>query len=138
MCARGPAPHVARGRKTLQTHGFLYKHMGKLQRAITLIVRCESKICPVKSLVLTHSACSCKNYPPKCSQSPHELDYLFKFAFFFYLVFNLVFNFYLVFNLVFNLSLRLIVKQECFDLALMWAIIGLFFRGHFRSLITRA
>ena len=36
--------------------------------------------------------------------------------------------------LVFNKSLRSIVKKECFDLALMWAITGLFFRGHFRSL----
>ena len=83
--ARVPASsahHVARGRKTLQMHGFLYKHMGKLQRAITLIVRCESKICLIKSLVSTHSACPCKNYPPQCSQTPHELDYLFKFAFF--------------------------------------------------------
>ena len=79
MCARDPAPHVARGRKHCTS---LYKHMGKLQRAVTLIVRCESKICPVKSLVSTHSACPCKNYPPKCSQIPHELDYLFKFAFF--------------------------------------------------------
>ena len=77
MCARGPTPHVARGRKTLQVHGFLYKHMGKLQRAITLIVRCESKFPAIKILVLTHSACPCKNYPPKCSQTPHELDYLF-------------------------------------------------------------
>ena len=123
MYALGPAPHVARGRKTLQVNGFLYKHMGKLQRAVTLIVRCESKICPVKSLISTHSACPCKNYPPKYSQTPHELDYLFKFAFFF---------------LVCNKSLRLIVKKECFDLALMWAITGVFFRGHFRSLITRA
>ena len=57
MCARGPAPHVARGRKTLQMHGFLYKHMGKLQMAVTLILRRESKICPVKSLVSTHAFC---------------------------------------------------------------------------------
>ena len=85
MCARGPAPHVERGQKTLQLHGFLYKHMGKLQRTITLILRRESKICLVKSLVSTRSACPYKNYPPKCSQIPHELDYLFKFAFFFYL-----------------------------------------------------
>ena len=28
-------------------------------------------------------------------------------------------------------------KKGCFDLALKWAITGLFFRGHFRSLITR-
>ena len=82
MCARSPAPHVARGRKTLQMHGFLYKHMGKLQRAITLILRRESKFFQVKSLVLTHSACPCKNYVPKYSQTAHELDYFFKFAFF--------------------------------------------------------
>ena len=81
MCARGPAPHVARGRKTLQMHGFLYKHMGKLQRAITLILRRESKFFQVKSLVSTHSACPCKNYPPKCSQTPHELIRLFNYLF---------------------------------------------------------
>ena len=126
MCARDPAPHVERGQKTLQLHGFLYKHMGKLQRAITLILRRESKICPVKSLVSTHSACPCKKYLPRCCQFPHELLY--------FLFFYLVCNFYLVFNK----SLRLIVKKECFDLALMWAITGVFFRGHFRSLITRA
>ena len=28
------------------------------------------------------------------------------------------------------------VLKECFDVTLMWAITGLFFRGHFRSLIT--
>ena len=132
MCARGPAPHVACGRKTLQTHGFLYKHMGKLQRAITLILRCESKFFQVKSLVSTHSACPCKNYPPKCSLTPHELDYLIIY------LFNYLFKFAFFFYLVYNKSLRLIVKKECFDLALMWAITGLFFRGHFRSLITRA
>ena len=60
-------------------HGFLYKHMGKLQRAITSMssfLRHESKFFQVKPLVSTHSACPCKNYPPKCSQTPHELDYL--------------------------------------------------------------
>ena len=76
ISARGPAPHVARGRKHCKRMASLYKHMGKLQRAVTLIVRCESKICPVKSLVSTHSACPCKNYLPKYSQTPHELDYL--------------------------------------------------------------
>ena len=59
-----------------------YTNMGKLQRAITLILRHESKSPCIKSLVSTPSACPCKNYPPKCSQIPHELDYLFKFAFF--------------------------------------------------------
>ena len=35
----------------------LYKHMGKLQSAVTLILRCESKFPKVKSLVWIHSAC---------------------------------------------------------------------------------
>ena len=68
MCARGPAPHVARGRKHCKRMASLYKHMGKLQRAVTLILRRESKFSHVKSHVLTHSACRCKNYLPKCSQ----------------------------------------------------------------------
>ena len=68
MCARGPDPHVARGWKTLQMHGFLYEHMGKLQTVITLILRCESKFSKVKSLISIHSACPCKNYLLKCSQ----------------------------------------------------------------------
>ena len=76
MCARGPAPHVARGRKHCKRMASLYKHMGKLQRAVTLIQRRESKFFQVKSLVSTHSACPCKNYVPKYSQTPHELDYL--------------------------------------------------------------
>ena len=76
MCARGPAPHVARGRKHCKRMASLYKHMGKLQRAVTLIVRCESKICPVKSLISTHSACPCKNYLPKYSQIPRLFNYL--------------------------------------------------------------
>ena len=125
MCARGPAPHVARGRKHCKRMASLYKHMGELQRAVTLMLRCESKFPKVKSLVLIHSACPYKNYAPRCSQHPCEL--------FFYIFFYLVFNY-----LVFNKSLRLIVKKECFDLALKWAITGVFFRGHFRSLITRA
>jgi hypothetical protein len=29
--------------QTLHKYGFLYKHMGKLQSAVTLILRCESK-----------------------------------------------------------------------------------------------
>ena len=62
MCARGPTPHVERGRKTLRLHGFLYKHMGKLQRAVTLILRRESKFPCIKSLVSTHSACPCYSY----------------------------------------------------------------------------
>ena len=42
MCVAMPT-HVARGRKTLQTHGFpsLYKHMGNTLGGITLILRCE-------------------------------------------------------------------------------------------------
>ena len=48
----------ARGRKHC-------KCMGKLQSAVTLILRRESK---VKSLHSIHSARRCKNYVPKCSQ----------------------------------------------------------------------
>ena len=81
MCARDPAPHVARRRKHCKRMASLYKHIEKFQRAVTLIVRRESKICPVKSLVSTHSACPCKNYLPKYSQTPHELDYLFIYLF---------------------------------------------------------
>ena len=73
MCARGPAPHVARGRKHCKRMASLYKHMGKLQRAVTLILRRESKFLKVKSLHSIHSACWCKNYVPKCSQFPPEL-----------------------------------------------------------------
>ena len=63
MCARGPAPHVARGRKHCKRMASLYKHMGKLQRAVTLILRCESKFLKVKSLHSIHSARRCKNCP---------------------------------------------------------------------------
>ena len=49
--------------------------------AITLILRHESNFFQVELLVLTLSACPCKNYVPKCSQIPYELD--------FYLVCNL-------------------------------------------------
>ena len=89
MCSRGPAPHVARGRKHCKRMASLYKHMGKLQRAVTLMLRHESKFPKIKSLVSTHSACPYKNYAPRCSQPPCEL--------FFYIFFYLVFN-YLVFN----------------------------------------
>ena len=78
MCARDHAPHV----KHCKCMASLYKHMGKLQSAITLIQRRESKIPSIKFLVLTYSACSCKNYGPKCSQKPHELNYLNSFFFF--------------------------------------------------------
>ena len=59
----------------------LYKHMGKLQSAITLIQWCESKISTVKYQVLIHSVCPCKNFAPKCSQTPDKLDWLFVFFF---------------------------------------------------------
>ena len=55
--------------------------MGKLQRAVTSIQRRESKFFQVKSLVSIHSACPCKNYLPKYSQTPYELDYLFNYFF---------------------------------------------------------
>ena len=91
MCARGPAPHVARGRKHCKRMASLYKHMGKLQRAVTLILRRESKFSHVKSRVLTHSACRCKNYLPKCSQFLQTFFAQEIFFFFFYLVFNFFF-----------------------------------------------
>ena len=57
--------------------------MGKLQRAVTLFLWRESKFFQVKSLVSTHSACPCKNYVPKYSQTPHELHYLNSVFFYF-------------------------------------------------------
>ena len=44
----------------------------------------------------------------------------------------------MVYNYLYSVlikSLQLIVKKECFDLALMWVIIGLFFRGHINTCI---
>jgi hypothetical protein len=90
--ARSPAHHVARGRKHCKCMASLYKHMGELQSAITLILRRESKFLKVRSLVSTHSACPCKNYAPSAPNSPRELILLF-------------------FYLVCNLSLWLIVKN---------------------------
>ena len=63
----------------------------KLQMAITLIVRCESKTYLVKSLVSTHSAYPCKNCPPKCSQLPHEYRLL---SLLFFLLVYFFFNFF--------------------------------------------
>ena len=65
MCAHGPTHQVACGRKTLQMHGFPMQTYGSFKRAITLILRCESKFLKVKSIVSTHSGCPCKNYTPK-------------------------------------------------------------------------
>ena len=48
--------------QTLQMHGFLYKHIGILQRAVTLILRRESKKSVIRSRILTYSACPYKNY----------------------------------------------------------------------------
>ena len=90
MCTRGPASHIARGWKTLQMHGFLHKHMGNLQRAIILILRCESKFPCIKSLVLTHSACPCKIIPPSAPKPPRIrlFNYLNLLLFLLYLVCN--------------------------------------------------
>ena len=50
-------------------------NMGKFQRAVTLILRCESKFPLIKSLLVsTHSTCPCKNYVPKYSQILNVLD----------------------------------------------------------------
>ena len=73
MCARSPAPHVACGRKRCKCMASLYKHMGKLQRAVILILRRESKFLKVKFLHSIHSTHPCKNYIPKCSQFPNKL-----------------------------------------------------------------
>ena len=81
-------------------YGFPEQTYGKLQSAITLILRCESKFPKVKSLVSTHSACPCEYYALWCSQSPRELFfYIFFYLVYKYLVYNyLVYNFYLVYN----------------------------------------
>ena len=58
VCARDRTPHVERGRKPLQTYGFPVQiYMGKLQRAVILILRCESKIDLIfeTSLYILHS-----------------------------------------------------------------------------------
>ena len=76
-----PRPSRSAWAETLQTYGFPVQTYGKLQRAVTLFLRRESKFFQVKSLVSTHSARPCKNYVPRCSQIPHELHYL-SFVFF--------------------------------------------------------
>ena len=68
-----PRPSRSAWAETLQTHGFPVQTYGKLQSAVTLILRCESKFLKVKSLHSIHSARRCKNYVPKCSQFPPEL-----------------------------------------------------------------
>ena len=40
----------------------LYEHVGKLKRAVTLILRRESKFCSVKFPGAIHSACSCEQF----------------------------------------------------------------------------
>ena len=82
LCARG---HTHSRGKHCKRMASRYKHMGKLQSAITLIQRRESTIPAIKLLVLIRSAYSYKNHGPKCSQKPHELFsfyLLFKFFFF--------------------------------------------------------
>ena len=48
---------------------------GATSRAVTLILRYESKFPKIKSVVSTHSAYPCKNYLPRRSQPPCELIY---------------------------------------------------------------
>ena len=62
MCVRCPAPHVAHGRKHCKYMAPLYKHMGKLPTAITLILRCESKFRSITFPGAIHSACSCEQF----------------------------------------------------------------------------
>ena len=65
-----PRPSRSAWAETLQTHGFPVQTYGKLQRAVTLFLRRESKFFQVKSLISAHSACPCKNYPPQVFPTP--------------------------------------------------------------------
>ena len=69
-----PIFHVAHGMNSI------CKHMGKLQRAITIILRCESKKSVIKFCISIHSACPYKNYLPKCSQTFYCRNLFFKLA----------------------------------------------------------
>ena len=69
MCARGSAPHVARGRKTLKRHGFLYKH-GKTSKGHNFNCKVWIKNLSGQISSLTHSACSCKIIPPSAPNPP--------------------------------------------------------------------
>ena len=70
MCTCGHAPYVAREYKTLQTYGFPIQTYAKIQSAITLIQRHESKIPSIKLLILIHSACHIKIVPQVLSKAP--------------------------------------------------------------------
>ena len=119
---------------------YAYVQTGAFPKALTLqtqrFLRCESEIQSFDTFHFLHFFHSSPAYKNYCIISFHRPQELFIYITLHYSYGN---SFILVCNyLVFNTSLRLIVKKECFDLALMWAITGVFFRGHFRSLITRA
>ena len=118
VSARGRAPHVARGRKTLQMHGFPMQTYGI--SAITLILRRESKFFQVKFLVFIHSACSYKNYALKYSQNPHELYSFFSI----YLVCNVIDWHSLIVILISRRGLWVLISQDmhplCSKLIYYW------------------
>ena len=72
---KGHHVNVRMGRKHCKCMAFLYKH-GKLQSAITWILRCESKICAIKCRVFDQFCV--QNYVPNYSQFPHELFFFKK------------------------------------------------------------
>ena len=69
IVGKGRHVYVRVGGKHRKCMASLYKHTGKLQRVVTLILRHESKLSVIKSRISTHSVCPCKNYLPKCSQT---------------------------------------------------------------------
>ena len=70
MCTRGHAPHVVHGLNHCKRMASLNKHtVGAITNSKVL------KFFQVRFLVLTHSACPCKNYAPKCFQKLRLFKY---------------------------------------------------------------
>ena len=83
ICARDHTPHVARGRKTLQTYGFPVHTYGKHN----LFKGVNQKPGSNKFMSISHSACSYKNYGLKYFPELQTLDY-FNYLNFFYFMCN--------------------------------------------------
>ena len=59
MCVLGPAPHVVRGQKTLQMHGFLYKYTVGVKRSGDASVPSRSDaVAPFMPAVRFRSVCT--------------------------------------------------------------------------------
>ena len=56
-----------------------YTNIWSTLEAITLILRRQSKFYEFKTIIFSHSACTCKKFPPKWSVGPGEF-YLFIFS----------------------------------------------------------